>query len=1161
MIRASLLSLTAVFSFSALGAFGAEWQPQPVPSEAGAVSGDRIWVRGYLQVPANWAKPASKDLYRDSMTLTLRDIPAPFAVWLNGKKIVESGAIGAEAPRRFKVPKDILEVGKYNALVIELQAPATAGLRNPPVMASYFDEIALTGTLEAANTRPTEAELAALPQAPARAFFTEKDARKSSSPLSANAETMPGLQMTPQAELAALKPADDLTIDLIAADPDVAQPTHLSFDARGRLWVAQYRQYPYPAGIKQLSRDMYYRAVFDKVPPAPPHHDHGRDLITVHEDTDGDGTFDKTKVLLSGLNMANAALSGHGGIWVMHTPYLLFYPDANGDDIPDGDPEVRLAGFGLEDTHSAANGLTWGPDGWLYGVQGSTTTCRVTRPGIDPAGSPGVYFEGCFVWRYHPETKAFEIFSEGGGNSFGLEFDAEGRLFCGHNGGDTRGWHFVQEGTYLMQGKEPGKFGPPRNPYAFGEMPLMKPSQPIQRFTHNIILAEGTAMPTSYSGRLLGTDPLHKTITVSDRTPVGSTFETNDVGLAVQTDAPVFRPVYLVNGPDGAVYIADFCEEYIAHGQHYQSQIDPTSGRVFRLRGKNSTLEKDVNLTTKTTAQLVALLGHANKWHRQTAVRLLGEQRDPATADLLRPLLTQPAAHPALEALWALHQVGGLDEDTALKTLKHPSAMVRAWTIRLIGDAKKLSPRFATAVAALAREETNAEVRAQIVSTSRRLEAQPRLALIAALLDRPEDVEDKFIPLLAWFAIEGLCDQHRDAVLDFATAPATWTSKLGREGLLPKLMRRCAAKSTRADLLGCARLINSAPGAEERKALLASFEQAFQGRALPALPDELVAALAKAGNASVILRVRQGDAAAITEALRLAADKKTKAEERFIYVRAFGEVKQPQAIPVLLDLARKDASAELRKAALASLQSYDDPTIGRTIAEAYPTLPAEAQPAAQNLLASRAGWTVALLGLVESGKVPAASLAPDLVARLRQQNDPTVSKLVAKLLPAAPKASAATRERVAQLRQLLAGTAGDPYAGEATFMARCSACHTLFHKGGKIGPNLTAYQRDDLGTMLTSIVEPSAEIREGFENFLVTTKDGRTLSGFLADKDEHVVVLRGFDGQDLTLPRDQIAELKSAGRSLMPEALLDGLSDKDLRDFFAYLRIPQPISR
>jgi hypothetical protein len=325
--------------------------------------------------------------------------------------------------------------------------------------------------------------------------------------------------------------------------------------------------------------------------------------------------------VLDGLNMANAVVHGHGGIWVMHTPYLLFYPDADGDDVPDRDPEVRLAGFGLEDTHSIANGLAWGPDGWLYGAQGSTTTCRVIRPGVDPANAPGVYAEGCMVWRYHPQTKAYEIFAQGGGNTFSLDFDDEGRLFSGHNGGETRGWHFVQGGLYMKQGMDPGKFGPPDNPYAFGQLPMMRTRNPIPRFTHSIVTFGGTALPPRYFGTVIGADPLHRSITVSQRYPLGSTFETSDSDVALSAGDVAVCPVFVTGGPDGGLYVADFYEEFIAHGQKYQGQIDPTTGRIYRLRGKAPELNRDVDLSKKTTEQLIAALSHPNRWHRQTAVR------------------------------------------------------------------------------------------------------------------------------------------------------------------------------------------------------------------------------------------------------------------------------------------------------------------------------------------------------------------------------------------------------------------------------------------------------------------------------------------------------------------------------------------------------------
>ena len=189
--------------------------------------------------------------------------------------------------------------------------------------------------------------------------------------------------------------------------------------------MVQYLQYPFPAGLKMVSHDGVWRAVYDKVPPPPPHHFRGKDKITIHEDTDGDGVFDRHKTFLDGLNIVTALARGRGGVWVLNPPYLLFYPDRNNDDVPDGDPEVHLQGFGLEDTHSVVNSLCWGPDGWLYAAQGSTVTGHVTRPGLD-AGKEPHHSMGQLIWRYHPETRRYEVFAEGGGNAFGVEIDAKG---------------------------------------------------------------------------------------------------------------------------------------------------------------------------------------------------------------------------------------------------------------------------------------------------------------------------------------------------------------------------------------------------------------------------------------------------------------------------------------------------------------------------------------------------------------------------------------------------------------------------------------------------------------------------------------------------------------------------------------------------------------
>ena len=185
------------------------------------------------------------------------------------------------------------------------------------------------------------------------------------------------------------------------------------------------------------------------VPPPPPNHFRGKDRITIHEDTDGDGTFDKVKTFVEGLNIATSTLHGRGGVWVTNPPYLLFYPDANGDDVPDGDPVVHLSGFGLEDTHAVMSSLTWGPDGWIYGAQGSTCTAKV-KVEIEKE-TKTTDFLGQAIWRYHPTTHKFEIFAEGGGNTFGVAFDEQGRLFSERTGATSAGC-ITQGGYYVRLG-------------------------------------------------------------------------------------------------------------------------------------------------------------------------------------------------------------------------------------------------------------------------------------------------------------------------------------------------------------------------------------------------------------------------------------------------------------------------------------------------------------------------------------------------------------------------------------------------------------------------------------------------------------------------------------------------------------------------------------
>ena len=955
------------------------------------------------------------------------------------------------------------------------------------------------------------------------------------------------------AEATKFETAADLQISRVLGEPEVCQPVHLSFDERGRLWVVQYLQYPNPAGLKILSHDSFWRAQYDKVPPPPPRHFVGADKITIHEDTDGDGRYDLHKTFVEGLNIVTAACRGRGGVWVLNPPYLLFYPDRDNDDRPDGDPEVRLAGFGLEDTHSVVNSLCWGPDGWLYAAQGSTVTGAVQRPG--EAAAP-FRTMGQLIWRYHPEERRYEVFAEGGGNAFGVEIDAAGRIYSGTNGSNARGFHYAQ-GGYLQKGF--AKHGPLSNPFAFGYFPPMSHA-PSPRFTHNFVIYEAEALP-AYRGKLFAINPLYHSVVVADIKPLGSTFATHDVGDVVKTDDRHFIPVDIKLGPEGALYVADWYDEQCTHSKTEDSgQIDRATGRIYRISARRSPSSKPENMACLSPAQLIARLDEPNRWRRQTALRLLFDRRDASLIDPLRRRLFASRGQAALEALWALNACGGFDEATALAALAHVEPQVRLWTVRLACDSRHISSPLAGQLAGLARAETNVEVRSQLACSARRLPTDPALAIVRGGLEHAEDADDPRLPLELWWAIEAQVADSPDLVLDFVREGAVWDLPIFRQHLSERLMRRFAATGVRNDLVRCAELLKLAPGSEHVERLMAGFEAAYVGRPLTNLPAELTAAMARFQGQSTLLGLREGKPAAVTEALALLENPKADKSKQLRYLQALGEVSQPTAVPTLIKLATASTDGSLQTAALNALVRYDDPSIALAVLDHYRDMTADVQAAADGLLSSRAAWAAAFLTAIESGRIEANRVPLDVAERLSRFHDERIAALARKLWPELkPRTSDELRGEIARVAAALQSGVGNPKAGRQLFRAQCGKCHTLFGEGGKVGPDLTAYKRDEIDLMLLSVINPNAEIREGFQTRLVTTSDGRLLSGVLVEQDPQVVVLRSVEGVLIAIARDEIEEMAVAPQSMMPAGLLKQSSDQELRDLFGYLRMTQPV--
>ena len=965
-----------------------------------------------------------------------------------------------------------------------------------------------------------------------------------------------GSKPLPPAEaMAALKLRGGLAIDLIAAEAGVVQPLYLSFDSRGRLWVTQYVQYPFPAGLKVTGYDHHLRAQFDHVPEPPPRGVKGADKVTVFEDRDGDGVYETRRDVITGLNIATAAIKGAGGIWVMNPPYLLFYPDANDDDLPDGDPEVCLSGFGLEDTHSVASSLAFGPDGWLYGATGSTTTGNVSS-----AVTKDVRWAGQHIWRYHPKTKIFEIYAEGGGNTMSCEIDAQGRVFSGTNGAD-RGMHYEQG----MSGvKNFGKHGPTANPYAFGYFDHMVTQSDRKRFSQTLVVYDGDLLAAQFAGKFIAPNSLQNMIYVSARVPDTSTFQAIDEAPLITTKDRWFRPVDIKVGPDGALWIADWYDARLTH----VSPVDDwskTDGRIYRVRPEGASMRREpFDLHTASPAALLGYLGHANKWfRRQAALELAWRGEKSALPELVSRARDAGNAH-AFDALSALHLLGGLNDELAIELLRHPDPYVRRWVVRCTGDGGEPGAPLAAALRDLARRETHPEVRTQLLASARRLPAPAGIAIARVMMERDADQNDKRLPLLLWWAIEARAETDRTALLAIFGEKGGWDFALARSHGARLLARRWAQSGGAENYEACAKLLALAPRETDRALVIEGLASAFEGGSVPALPPALKGALDEylksKLDTDLALAAKTGNPAAVARALAVVNDDRAGPEMRAALVRALAEAGNRDLVPAMVRLLGRNGAVGVRKAALAVAAKFDDARLAATVINGYEARFAGdpgLRDAAQRMLASRRDWAKLFLAEVEQHDIKPRDVADDVVRQLELYRDPAMTATLRRFWPRASSRLSAP-EKLAELKRTkaLLGARGDAANGQVIFAQRCAACHTLFGQGGALGPDLTGYERGNPDFWLTALLDPSFEIREGFGAYAVTLKNGQSLLGLLKRQDAVGVELRDLAGQSHTAKTAEIENLAALPISLMPEGLLAGLDAAALRNLFAYLMKP-----
>lgn len=550
--------------------------------------------------------------------------------------------------------------------------------------------------------------------------------------------------LKPAEAVAAMAIPEGFEVSIYAAEPDIGEPIAFTFDNRGRVWVVENYNY---VNRKNHNEDQILSR------------------IQIFEDTDGDGVFDTKKLFTDQIKFASGIAVGFGGVYLGSPPHLLFIPDADGDDVADGKPEVLLDGWGIQDRHETLNSFIWGPDGWLYGCQGVFTQSWVGKPGTPKEDRT---FIDAGIWRFHPVRKEFEIFALGLSNPWGFDFNDVGHGFATccvipHL------FHVVQGGIYHKQSK------PHVNPYVYDDIKTIR--------DHTHLSAHGGArfyladtFPEKYRDQLFMCN-IHEHAVLTDvMVPKGSSYigqhgedfmPTNDlawVGFSVEI------------GPDGGVYILDWHDTDICGN----SVNFPDSGRIYRIMPKGAKKMERPNLGKLSDLELVAMQSHANDWYvRQARVELqarlaAGRLDQKAVCAALEEQFAKAATSPKrLRALWAMHVVGGYlgDRKEALVALlSHDDAHIRAWSVQLLTEDKKPGDDVLAKFLEMATDDKSPTVRMYLASALGRLPFAQRWAVLGALAQHEEDINDSNIPRLLWFALEPAVPQFPDKALQTALA-------------------------------------------------------------------------------------------------------------------------------------------------------------------------------------------------------------------------------------------------------------------------------------------------------------------------------------------------------------------------------------------------------
>lgn len=962
---------------------------------------------------------------------------------------------------------------------------------------------------------------------------------------------------------------------VFAAEPDVQNPIALAWDARGRLWLAE--NYTYGGRAPNFDLNL-------------------RDRVLIFEDTDGDGHFDSRKVFTDDAQMLTSVEVGIGGVWLMCPPRLLFIPDRNRDDVPDGPPEVVLDGFAVpsENFHNFANGLRFGPDGWLYGRCGASSPGELGAPGTPAAAR--VPMRGT-IWRYHPGRKVVEVLSGGCTNPWGHDWNEHGELFF-INTVNGQLWHGIT-GAHFVR---PHTIDPNPRAYALIDQHAdhwhfdAGQSWAKQRDGVANSLGGGHAhvggmiylgdnWPAAYRGNFFTFNMHGRRVNQEVLERSGSGYVGRHGEDCFISDDKWLRGMELTYGPDGGVFVADWSDT----GEcHESSGVHRTSGRIYKITYGEPKRPIIGDVARLSSPELVTLLRHTNEWFARQA-RLQLAERAAAGHDLKAE---QKQLHEIVEsegesvlklrALWSLYVMGGADETFLHAQLKQKDEHLRAWAIRLLTEDWPLDtvmsqrpPSEALAKRALpaglldqftrmAKSDSSGLVRLVLGSTLQRLPVQLRAGLAGALASHAEDAGDHNLPLLIWYGLIPVADSDLSPLPELA---AKCELPLTRQFIARRLGEDIEKHPVPLDAL--LKLTRDKSEAFQSDVLTGLSEALSGWRKATPLPSwaALQKKLAGATDAKLRDRARElsvvfGDGRALDEVKRLALDNNAELAARKAALQTLIENRPPD----LRQICEKLINVSFVNAvAIRGLAQFDDPAIAEKLVKSYRAFHLSERGAVIDTLVSRPVFARVLLAEVAAARIPRADASAFHAQQIRSFNDAALTKQLGEVWGEWREPAADKRQFVAKLKkQLTSATlaSADKSQGRALFNTVCAACHRLHGEGGQIGPDITGAGRDNLDYLLENIADPSAVVTADFRMSIATLKDGRVLNGIVIANTPRTITLQTMT-ESVTIERAEITSLDQSTLSLMPEGLLEAFNQTQVRDLIAYLmhpgQVPLPV--